>query len=144
MAQAAQKRGQPMTSAANEQNLWSEYEIETTISLVDRPLRNLKHGDAFAVLDSYGDAGVVKETAEGLFYRDTRYLSHYELRVGGKRPLLLSSIMHEDKAALSVHLTNSDASVGDTNVARDTVFIERTKFIWNAVCYERLSIKNYD
>ena len=144
MANAARKFGPPMTSATNEQNLWSEYEIETTISLVDRPLRNLKHGDAFAVLDSYGDIGAVKDTAEGLFYRDTRYLSHYELRIEGKRPLLLSSIMHDDKAALSVDLTNSDVSIGGRKMLRDTIFIERTKFLWNAVCYERIGLKNYD
>ena len=93
-------------------NVWSEYEIETHTSLVDRPLRTLKHGDAFAVLDSYGDIGTIQDTAEGLFYRDTRYLSHYELRIEGKRPLLLSSTMHEDKAALSVDLTNPDVALG--------------------------------
>ncbi|MDF2973578.1 MAG: amylo-alpha,6-glucosidase, partial [Microvirga sp.] len=47
-------------------NLWSEYEIETDTSLVDRPLRTLKHGDAFAVLDSFGDIGTVQNTPEGL------------------------------------------------------------------------------
>jgi hypothetical protein len=56
-------------------NVWSEYDIETHTSLIDRPLRTLKHGDAFAVLDSSGDIGTVQDTAEGLFYRDTRYLS---------------------------------------------------------------------
>ena len=56
-------------------------------------------------------SGPFKDTAEGLFYRDTRYLSHYELRIEGKRPLLLSSVMHEDKAALSVDLTNPDVRV---------------------------------
>ena len=64
------------------------------------------------MLDSYGDIGTVQDTAEGLFYRDTRYLSHYELRIEGKRPLLLSSAMHEDKAALSVDLTNPDVALG--------------------------------
>ena len=93
-------------------NVWSEYEIETETSLVDRPLRTLKHGDAFAVLDSFGDIGTVQNTPEGLFYRDIRYLSHYELRIEGKRPLLLSSAMHEDKAALSVDLTNPDVPLG--------------------------------
>jgi glycogen debranching enzyme len=126
-------------------NVWSEYDIETHTSLIDRPLRTLKHGDAFAVLDSYGDIGTVPDTAEGLFYHDTRYLSHYELRIEGKRPLLLSSVMHEDKAALSVDLTNPDVPVGEHDkLPRDTIFLERTKFIWKAVCYERINIKNYD
>src|SRR3954449_2091288 len=140
-----------MTNAArtlphpDDPNVWSEYEIETQTSLVDRPLRTLKHGDAFAVLDSYGDIGTIADTAEGLFYRDTRYLSHYELRIEGKRPLLLSSALHEDKSALSVALTNPDIHLGEHGrVPRDTIFLERTKFVWNAVCYERVSIKNYD
>src|SRR3954452_10642604 len=124
-------------------NVWSEYEIETQTSLVDRALRTLKHGDAFAVLDSYDGIGTIADTAEGLFYRDTRYPSHYELRIEGKRPLLLSSAMHEDKAALSVALTNPETHLGEHDrVPRDTIFLERTKFVWNAVCYERVSINN--
>lgn len=126
------------------EGLGSEYEIEAKISLVDRALRNLKHGDAFAVLDSYGDIGMAGDTAEGLFYRDTRFLSHFELRIEGKRPLLLSSTVHEDKAALSVELTNPDLLPGDSeSLSRDTIFIERTKFLWKGVCYERINFRNY-
>jgi glycogen debranching enzyme len=126
-------------------SVWSEYDIESNTSLTDRPLRTLKHGDSFAVLDGSGDIGNIPDTAEGLFYHDTRYLSHYELRIEGKRPLLLSSAMHEDKAALSVSLTNPDVPLGEHDrLPRDTIFLERTKFIWNAVCYERINIKNYD
>ena len=81
-------------------NLWSEYEIEAKTSLIDLALRNLKHGDAFAVFDSYGDIGAVGDTAEGLIYRDTRFFSRFELRIEGKRPLLLSSVVHEDRRRL--------------------------------------------
>jgi glycogen debranching enzyme len=134
-----------LVSNSSNPNVWSEYDIETHTSLIDRPLRTLKHGDAFAVLDAYGDLGTVAETAEGLFYRDTRYLSHYEVRIEGKRPLLLNSVMHEDKAALSVNLSNPDLMLGELHkVPRDTIFLERTKFLWKAVCYERINIKNYD
>ncbi len=124
-------------------NLWSEYEIEAKTSLTDRVLRNLKHGDAFAVLDAHGDIGTQSDTAEGLFYRDTRFLSHLELRVEGKRPLLLSSSVHADKAALSVELTNPDLQIGGERLQRDTIFLHRTKFLWRAVCYERINIRNY-
>lgn len=124
-------------------NLWSEYEIEARTSLTDHVLRNLKHGDAFAVLDAHGDLGTLSDTAEGLYYRDTRFLSHLELRVEGKRPLLLSSSVHEDKAALSVELTNPDLRLGDDRLPRDTIFIHRTKFLWRAVCYERINVRNY-
>jgi len=130
---------------SDDHNVWSEYDIEAQTSLVDRPLQTLKHGQAFAVLDGAGDIGTVEGTAEGLFYRDTRYLSRYELRIEGKRPMLLSSSMHENKAALSVDLTNPDLPLGkDDKLQRDTIFLQRTKFLWKGVCYERVSFKNYD
>jgi glycogen debranching enzyme len=137
-------RTQPQTAAVlSNPNLWSEYEIEAKTSLTDRALRNLKHADAFAVFDAHGDIGTLADTAEGLFYRDTRFLSHLELRLEGKRPLLLNSAVHEDKGALSVELTNPDLEIGDSRLSRDTIFIHRTKFLWYGVCYERISVKNY-
>jgi glycogen debranching enzyme len=137
------RRSAQKTAGSPTANLWSEYEIEAKTSLSDRALRNLKHADAFAVLDAHGDIGTLADTAEGLFYRDTRFLSHLELRLEGKRPLLLSSAVHEDKAALSVELTNPDLYSGDDHLQRDTVFVHRTKFLWEAICYERINIKNY-
>jgi glycogen debranching enzyme len=124
-------------------SLWSEYEIEAKTSLTDRALRNLKHADAFGVFDSHGDIGTLNETAEGLFYRDTRFLSRLELLLEGRRPLLLSSAVHEDKAALSVELTNPDLQIGGAKLPRDTIFPHRTKFLWRGVCYERVNIRNY-
>lgn len=125
-------------------NLWSEYEIEAKTSLTDHVLRNLKYGDAFAVMDAHGDIGSVKETAEGLYYRDTRYLSCFELRLEGKRPLLLSSSVHEDKAALSVELTNPDVERGEHDrLARDTIFLQRTKFLCGPRCHERIGIRSF-
>jgi glycogen debranching enzyme len=124
-------------------SLWSEYEIEAKTSLTDRALRNLKHADAFGVFDSHGDIGTLNETAEGLFYRDTRFLSRLELLLEGRRPLLLSSAVHEDKAALSVELTNPDLQIGGAKLPRDTIFLHRTKFLWRGVCYERVNIRNY-
>ena len=127
-----------------ETNVWSEYEIEAQVSLVDRPLRNLKHADAFAVLDAHGDIGAVRDTAEGLFYRDTRYLSQFELRIEGRTPLFLGSVSLADKPALAVDLTNPDIPLGEHDkLPRDTIFLERMKFLWKAVCYERVSVRNY-
>jgi glycogen debranching enzyme len=134
----------PAVSGPAKQNLWSEYEIEAKSSLTDRALRNLKYGDAFAVMDSHGDIGTIAETAEGLYYRDTRYLSAFELRLEGKKPLLLSSAVHEDKAALSVELTNPDVSRRERKlIDRETLFIQRTKFLYGPRCYERIGLRNY-
>ena len=127
-----------------ERNVWSEYEIQAVASLSDRPLRNLKHGDAFAVLDAFGDCGVSPETADGLYYRDTRFVSRLEFRVEGKRPLLLISAAHENKAALSVELTNPDLGIGaGEKLSRDTIHITKTMFLREGVCYARFSIRNF-
>ena len=127
-----------------DQNVWSEYEIQAVSSLSDRPLRNLKHGDAFAVLDAFGDCGVSLETADGLYYRDTRFVSRLEFRIEGRRPLLLISASHENKPALSVQLTNPDLVVGiGEKLSRDTIHITKTMFLRDGVCYARFSVSNF-
>lgn len=118
------------------------YDLEVDTSLVGRPLQNLKDGDAFAVLNSHGDiAG--SNSVEGLFYRDTRYLSELEMRVQGRKLLLLNSSNHHDKAALSVDLTNPEVDHEAETLPRETIFFERTKFLHKGVCYERLSVRNF-
>ncbi|HWG06338.1 MAG TPA: glycogen debranching N-terminal domain-containing protein, partial [Beijerinckiaceae bacterium] len=134
----------PISKHPTDSSVPSDYDIEVKTSLISRALRNLKHGDAFAVLDSLGDVGTIEDTAEGLFYRDTRFLSHFELRLEGKRPLILRSDVHEDKAALSVDCTNPDLLIGQSDkLLSNTIFLQRTKFLWNATCYERVNIKNF-
>ena len=130
--------------ASGEPEKLSEHYIETDVSLIERTLRSLKHGDAFAVMDGYGDVGCTPGAPEGLFFRDTRYLSRFELQFDGKRPLLLSSVIQNDNAALSVDLTNPDVHAKDTSgIPRDLVSIERTKFLWNDACYERIGMRNF-
>ena len=121
-----------------------QHYIEIEGSLVQRALRTLKHGDAFAVFDNYGDIGVIGTGPQGLYFNDTRFLSWYELRFEGKRPLLLSSVVQYDNAALSVNLANPDVHIdGVISLPRGTIAIERTKFLWQAVCYERIGFRNY-
>jgi glycogen debranching enzyme len=135
--------GTPAEEGATGESLRSEHQIEARTSFTEHAQRTLKHGDAFAVLDSHGDIGSVADTPEGLYYRDTRYLSRLELRLGPHRPLLLDSAIPEDRAALSVELTNPDVTIGGQRLVRDSLFFQRTKFLWNAVCYERLAIRSY-
>ncbi len=122
-----------------------EHYIEAQTSLVERALRVLKQDDTFAVLDTYGDIGTFGETPEGLFMRDTRYLSLFEMRIEGKRPLLLGSVIQDDNASLSVDLTNPDILAGDAVACpRDVVAIDRTKLLWNGASYERIGFRSFD
>jgi glycogen debranching enzyme len=123
----------------------SDHYIEAHTSLVERVVRTLKEGDAFAVLDRYGDLGTLPDCPEGLFFRDTRYLSRYELHFNGRRPLLLGSVIQDDNAALTVNLANPDIQpLGEGGMPRDIIALERTKFLWQGACYERIGLRNYD
>src|ERR671924_861085 len=65
-----------------------------------------KEGDMFLYTDQEGNlsAGAL---GMGLYYRDTRFLSHYEMRIQGLQPVLLSS--SAERAYMSyVDLTNAD------------------------------------
>ncbi|HEX2258086.1 MAG TPA: glycogen debranching N-terminal domain-containing protein, partial [Afifellaceae bacterium] len=109
-----------------------------------RPRRTLKYGDAFAVLDAQGDIGMSAGGPDGLFFRDTRYLTRLELSISGRQPLLLGSTVLDDNVALIVDLTNPDHyQDGRLVLAKDTVHIFRSILLWNGAAYERLAVGNY-
>jgi glycogen debranching enzyme len=122
----------------------SQYYIATTSSLAEQTPRTLKDGDAFALFDPYGDVLSAKRNPGGIFYRDTRYLSHFELRLDGDRPLLLNSIVSDDNVALVADLTNLDMlRNGNVVLCKDSLHIARTKFLWRGACYERILLRSY-
>ncbi len=84
--------------------------------------------------------------ADGLFHRDTRYLSHLYLTIDGQRPLLLSSTVRDDNAAFTSDLTVPDLfDLGEKLVLEhDLLHLRRSRFLWNGACYERLAVRNFD
>jgi glycogen debranching enzyme len=109
-----------------------------------RPRRTLKHGDSFLVLDAHGDIGVSAEGSDGLFSRDTRFLSRFEVRINDVAPLLLGSNVRHDSAVLNVDLTNPDIYAdGRIIIEKDLLHIDRTVVIWQDTVYQRLAIRNY-
>lgn len=121
----------------------NRYYILSTSSLADDRTCVLKDGETFAVFDRRGDFETVGQGALGLYHRETRYMSRWVLRLGNGRPLLLSSAVREDNAAMTVDLTNPDIGADGRFIPRGTLHIERTKFLWKATQYERLRIRNY-
>ncbi len=130
-------------SSDPETDLWS---VQSDASLQETQPRALKQGDAFAVFDHHGDALSGPRSPEGLFWRDTRHLSHLAMTVCGRRPMLLSSILRDDNATLTCDLTNPDVldQDGELRMARDALHIRRSCFLWNAACHQRVVVKNYD
>jgi glycogen debranching enzyme len=122
------------------------FAISAEASLQDvRPL-TLKHGDSFCVFDNNGDALSGSGSAQGLYYLDTRHLSHFSVVIDGARPLLLSSTLRDDNATLTCDLTNPDLydATSGLRIEHDLIHLRRTRFLWNAHCFERLSVQNFD
>lgn len=112
-----------------------------------RPRHSLKHGDCFAVLDSHGDLGAApggSDGSDGIFFHDTRYLSHLEMLLNGQQPLLLGSTVRDDNSILTVDLTNPDILDGDPVLPKDMLHIVRTFFLWRGSAYQRLRMHNHD
>ncbi len=106
--------------------------------------RSLKHSNTFAVFDGYGDIVGLAGGAEGIFHRDTRYLSNLRLSISGHRPILLSSSMRDDNGALICDLTNPDLHRPScATLVHDLIHLRRLKFLWNNTSFERLAIRNF-
>jgi len=122
-----------------------QFFIAATAPLQERRPRTQKHDDTFSMFDHNGDALSGPGSPEGIFHRDTRYLSHFFLTIGGERPLLLSSMLRDDNALLTFDLANPDLyENGVITLQHDLIHIRRTRFLWKAACYERISVRNYD
>ena len=121
------------------------YVIEATESLVERTLRTLKHNDLFAVFDRQGNFQGGVNGPDGLFFQDTRFLSHLSLRLGGMEPLQLGSVVLDDNGAMVVDLTNADLRNGAGHVwlQRDAVHVSRFKFLRNDTSFERIRVRRY-
>src|SRR5262249_38605888 len=66
------------------------------------------------------------------------------LSLGDDRPLFLSSTVKEDNDILAVDLANPDLFDGDRIlIPRGTLHLFRSKFLWQAACYERVRLRNY-
>jgi glycogen debranching enzyme len=121
----------------------NQFYIRAQSSLADDRTRVLLHGDTFAIFDRYGDIQPVGFGQQGLFLRDTRYLSRLELRIEGVRPLLLSSTVRQDNIVLAIDLTNPDLDLPGRFLPRGTLHIFRTKFLVNGYCLEQNVVHNY-
>ena len=127
----------------DETGVTQQYYISTPSSPSDRS-RVLKYGETFAVFDRYGDIEPLGLGEQGLFYQGTRFLSEFVLFMWNSRPLLLSSTVKADNFIFSADLANVDVSRDhEPLVARGVVYLLRTKFLWQSVCYEEIRVFNY-
>ncbi len=138
----------PLAQAPVSPGTWpfTQFFIPATTSLQERHRLTLKHGDTFAVFDQNGDALAGPDSSEGIYHCDTRHLSLFYLSVDGARPMLLSSTLRDDNATLTCDLSNPDLFdlAGQRVLDHDLIHIRRSRFLWNATCFERMAVKNFD
>src|SRR5262245_1783540 len=104
----------------------------------------MKPDDPSLVLDSHAALGVSAGSHDGLFHRDTRYLSRFELLVNGVAPLLLGSTLSNDNCVLKVDLTNPDFRDGESVILqKNLLHIARTLFIARETLHQRLTLHNF-
>ena len=123
--------------------LTDDYYIATPTSTTDE-VRVLKQGDSFAVFDRAGDIEHAGLGEQGIYHEGTRFLSLLALRIGNMRPFLLNSTIKKDNLLFSVNLTNPDVYVGGKVILRrGDLHVFRSKFIWQATCFETVELVNY-
>jgi glycogen debranching enzyme len=127
-----------------------DFAITAQISLVEQRFRTLKHNDMFGVFDQRGDIRPGPGGTEGLYFQDTRYLSEFELVVASRPLILLSSTLRDDNATLTCDLSNPDLphilqpDGSDAPLTSNLIHISRARFLWQGVCHERISMRNFD
>ncbi len=115
-----------------------------TSSLTEEKTFILKHNNAFAIFNKYGDIRQYKNSAQGVFYRGTRYLSDFRLKIEGELPLFLSSNLKERNEMFLVDLTNPDIVADhEIKLERDIIHIMRQKVLWESAFYEQIFFHNF-
>ena len=108
-----------------------------------RSLLSTKEGETFVHSDLNGNLSVPNTVGMGIYYKDTRFLSQFELRINGTMPVLLSS--SAERAYMSyVDLTNPDVwEEGQLSLGQQTLNVRRTRVV-GPIVHERIRLRNYN
>ncbi|ART75922.1 amylo-alpha-1,6-glucosidase [Sutcliffiella horikoshii] len=105
--------------------------------------RVIKENDLFILTDTNGNIPEQHPYGLGLYTKDTRFLSKLDVKINGEEPILLHSDAAENYMA-TILMTNPHMERnGELILWRESVEIKRTRFIYNDVFYESLTVKNY-
>lgn len=94
--------------------------------------------------DKNGDIPFDNTRGLGLYTKDTRFLSQMELWINQEKPILLSSSADENYVA-RILLTNPHIEKnGEVLLWRESLEIERTRFIFHDILYETVKLSNFN
>ncbi len=145
VAPASRRRASSPQEAKGVLKVGSAFYVLASSLSSRRTTRVLADGHSFAIFDAGGDIVESPLEALGLFHRDTRYLSRFELRIDGETPYFLNSYLSDDKAQLRVNLTNPDLGVhGEIiDLPRNSIQLERSWALGPGTLLHRLVVRNY-
>ncbi len=131
---------------------WGELEVAVTAPEQPRESRGgeprrvnnltLIDGKMFLATVVAGDIVPAGSTDVGFFHHDTRFLSHWELRVNGHRAVVLSAASQQNILA-QIELTPSNRIVRDNlDLPESTVHIHREQLLAGRF-FDRLTFRNF-
>jgi len=122
----------------------SGYDILVPSGVADLPKLVLKHDDAFLVADSLGDVLGITDGVFGFYAEDTRFLRRLELRLDGRRPLLLNATIAGESWECAIDLTNADVvERGRVVLPSRTLRVSRRLTIFERRLYQVVAIESF-
>ncbi len=110
----------------------------------DQTSHVLKHGDTFAVFDSFGEVRAVGLGEQGVYHYGTRHLSRFAIRIFHHRLLHLGAAVDDRNSLLSIDLSNPDIQEGDSLLLpKDTIHFHRNVLLHAGELLSNLEVKNY-
>jgi glycogen debranching enzyme len=101
----------------------------------------LKQDRVFVVSDLNGDVPAGNELGLGLYHSDTRFLSGYEMRLNGQKPILLNHSVDRAYVATFQLVNQAIESASGAEIPRQSLSIRRTRFLHRGL-HERIGIQN--
>ena len=114
-----------------------------TGSVLERSV--LKEGQVFLVADRGGDIRALNREGHGLYFRDTRHLSQFEMDIVGTRLTLLST-SGELNFMSNLQFANDTvvADTGEVLAEPRTISVRRNRFLHDDALHERVGLFNYN
>jgi glycogen debranching enzyme len=104
----------------------------------------LIHGSTFFAATEEGALVPPGSPNMGLFFQDTRFLSHYELRTNGQAPALLSSNSTDaDLARVGLTVRGGAVAGTDLDLPINTIFIDREFLLGRDRLFDTLTFQNF-
>ncbi|MBO9662869.1 glycogen debranching N-terminal domain-containing protein [Dokdonella sp.] len=115
------------------------YRVASDSVYADESAYVLNHADTFAVIDRWGDVRAGGGGSQGVYHRDTRYLSLLQARLNGERPVLLTSTVTDDNLTMIVETCNAEAP----DLPKSALHLRKRIAIHAGLCDAVFEVHNY-